>query len=62
MNRRAWSVLLVLGNACNLSAITVANDNVFGDNTSAQIAAMTPTLSGSLAVGYTGAITTGVPA
>jgi hypothetical protein len=35
---------------------------LFGDNTAAQIAAMTPTLSGSIADGYTGNITIGVPA
>ena len=46
----------------NLAAVTIANDNVFRDNTSAQITAMTPSLSGSIAAGYTGAIPIGVPA
>lgn len=46
----------------NLAGVTIANDNVFGDNTSAQIAAMTPTMSGSISAGYTGTITIGVPA
>lgn len=46
----------------NLAAITTANDNVFGDNTAAQITAMTPTMSGSIAAGYTGNIVIGVPA
>ncbi|CAN7218674.1 intradiol ring-cleavage dioxygenase [Phenylobacterium sp. LjRoot225] len=44
----------------NLSQITIASDNVFGDNTAAQIAAMTPTLSGSVSAGYTGTVTVGV--
>lgn len=46
----------------NLAAVTTSNDNVFGDNSAAQIAAMTPTLSGSVAAGYTGNIVIGVPA
>lgn len=46
----------------NLSAVTIANDNVFGDNSSAQIAQMTPTLSGSVNEGFTGTILVGVPA
>jgi hypothetical protein len=48
--------------ATNLAGITIASDNVFGDNTSAQIAAMTPTLTGSVAAGYTGSMTIAVPA
>jgi hypothetical protein len=35
---------------------------VFGDNTSAQIALQTPSLSGDVTNGYTGTITIGVPA
>lgn len=46
----------------NLASVTTSNDIVFGDNTAAQIAAMTATLSGSIAAGYTGNITIGVPA
>jgi protocatechuate 3,4-dioxygenase beta subunit len=46
----------------NLASVTTANDNVFGDNTAAQIAAQTPTLSGSISAGYTGSIVIGVPA
>ncbi|MDB5818832.1 MAG: intradiol ring-cleavage dioxygenase, partial [Rhizobacter sp.] len=30
----------------NLARVTVANDNVFGDNTAAQVAVMTPTMTG----------------
>jgi protocatechuate 3,4-dioxygenase beta subunit len=45
----------------NLAAVTTSSDNVFGDNSAAQIAAMTPSLSGSIANGYTGALTIGVP-
>jgi protocatechuate 3,4-dioxygenase beta subunit len=46
----------------NLSSITTSNDNVFGDNTAAQIAQQTPSLSGSVSAGYTGSILIGVPA
>jgi len=46
----------------NLAGVTTGNDNVFGDNTAAQIAAMTPALAGSIAAGYTGNLTIGVPA
>ena len=44
----------------NLAQVTTSNDNVFGDNTAAQITAMTPTLAGSVANGFTGAVTVGV--
>jgi protocatechuate 3,4-dioxygenase beta subunit len=46
----------------NLASVTTSNDNVFGDNTAAQIAQMTPTLSGDVAAGFTGTILIGVPA
>jgi protocatechuate 3,4-dioxygenase beta subunit len=45
----------------NLSGITTANDNVFGDNTTAQIAQMTPVFTGSVAAGYSGTVLVGVP-
>lgn len=45
----------------NLANISIARDSVFNDNSAAQIAAMTPALSGSVATGYTGSITIGVP-
>jgi len=41
---------------------SLASDNVFGDNTSAQIAAMTPAMSGSVAAGYTATATIGIAA
>jgi protocatechuate 3,4-dioxygenase beta subunit len=44
----------------NLAQVTTSNDNVFGDNTAAQITAMTPTLAGSVANGFTGTVTVGV--
>ncbi|MET0371058.1 MAG: intradiol ring-cleavage dioxygenase [Sphingobium sp.] len=44
----------------NFAAITTAIDNVFGDNTTAQIAAMTPTMTGDITNGYTGAVTVGL--
>jgi protocatechuate 3,4-dioxygenase beta subunit len=43
-----------------LSQITLATDNVFGDNTAAQIAAQTLTMSGSVSAGYTATVTVGV--
>ena len=44
----------------NYSAISLSSDNVFGDNTSAQLAQMTPTLTGSVSEGYTGSIVIGI--
>jgi protocatechuate 3,4-dioxygenase beta subunit len=44
----------------NLSNISIASDNVFGDNTSAQVTAMTLVMSGSVSAGYTAAVTVGV--
>jgi hypothetical protein len=46
----------------NLAGVTIASDNVFGDNSTAQMAAMTPTLAGSINDGYTGTLSIGVPA
>lgn len=46
----------------NLAGVTIASDNVFGDNTTAQMTAMTAAMSGSVAAGYTGTLTIGVPA
>lgn len=46
----------------NLAGVTITSDNVFGDNTTAQMAAMTPTLSGDITNGYTGTLSIGVPA
>ena len=44
----------------NLARISIANDNVFRDNTAAQIAQQTPALTGSVAAGYTGRVTIGI--
>jgi protocatechuate 3,4-dioxygenase beta subunit len=44
----------------NLSKISISSDNVFGDNTSAQIAAQTPSFSGSTSAGYTASATIGI--
>lgn len=43
-----------------LSAVTTSNDGVFGDNSSAQIAAMTPAFSGSVSAGYAATATIGI--
>lgn len=44
----------------NLARITLSSDNVFGDNTAAQIAAQTPTLAGSVSDGFTATVVVGV--
>jgi len=44
----------------NFSQVTTSNDNVFGDNTAAQLAQQTPSLSGDNTNGYTGTILIGV--
>ncbi|WP_336966527.1 intradiol ring-cleavage dioxygenase [Sphingobium aquiterrae] len=44
----------------NFASTTTANDNVFGDNTSAQIATMTPGMTGDITNGFTGTVTVGV--
>ncbi len=43
-----------------LSRISLSSDNVFGDNTAAQIAAQTIAMTGSVSAGYTGTVTVGV--
>lgn len=47
--------------ATNFSRTSIASDNVFGDNSAAQMAVMTPTLSGDNVVGYEGSLIIGVP-
>lgn len=44
----------------NYNAISLSSDNVFGDNTTAQIAQQTPSLSGSVSAGYTGTALIGI--
>ncbi|MGF7153802.1 dioxygenase family protein [Novosphingobium gossypii] len=44
----------------NYNAISLSSDNVFGNNTSAQLAQQTPALSGSIAAGYTGTVVVGI--
>ncbi|MFT4248161.1 MAG: intradiol ring-cleavage dioxygenase [Pseudomonas sp.] len=44
----------------NKAAVSLSSDNVFGDNTSDQIAWMTPTFSGNTTDGYTATITVGI--
>ncbi len=46
--------------ATNYARTTIASDNVFGDNSTAQIAAMTSSASGSVAAGYTATATVGI--
>lgn len=46
--------------AARFARTSLSSDGIFGDNTAAQNAAMTPTLSGSVGVGYTGSVTVGL--
>jgi protocatechuate 3,4-dioxygenase beta subunit len=46
--------------ASNLASISLSSDNVFGDNSSAQIAQQTPTLTGGPSSGYTGTAVIGL--
>jgi protocatechuate 3,4-dioxygenase beta subunit len=45
----------------NLAQVTLSGDNVFGDDTSAQLAQMTAALTGSVTAGYDGTAVVGVP-
>jgi protocatechuate 3,4-dioxygenase beta subunit len=47
--------------ATNLVGLTIQNDSIFGNNSGAQIDAMTATVTGSLTNGYTGTLVIGVP-
>lgn len=44
----------------NFAAVSLTTDNVFSDNTAAQIAAMTPAMTGSITAGYTATATIGI--
>nr|WP_313535358.1 intradiol ring-cleavage dioxygenase [Sphingomonas sp.] len=44
----------------NLSGVSIARDNVFGDNSAAQVAQQTPTMSGSVEAGYTATAVIGI--
>ncbi|WP_044336289.1 dioxygenase family protein [Sphingomonas hengshuiensis] len=44
----------------NFAAVSINSDTVFGDNTAAQVAQQTPTLSGSVTGGYTGTAVIGI--
>ena len=46
--------------ASNFAKTSTSSDNVFGDNTAAQVAAMMPTLTGSPSAGYAGSVTVGL--
>jgi protocatechuate 3,4-dioxygenase beta subunit len=46
--------------ATNLARITLSSDNVFGDNSAAQIAQQTPVLTGSPSAGYVGTAVIGL--
>jgi len=43
-----------------LTQTSTSSDNVFGDNSAAQVAAMTPAVTGSPSAGYTGTVTVGI--
>lgn len=44
----------------NFAGVSLNGDNVFGDNSAAQIAQQTPAMSGSVAAGYTATATIGI--
>lgn len=46
--------------ASNFARVSLGSDGIFGDNTAAQVAAQTPTLSGSADQGFTGSLVIGV--
>lgn len=46
----------------NYNSISLSSDNVFGDNTSAQLSQQTPSLSGSVSAGYSGTNVIGIAA
>jgi len=48
--------------ASSLARVSLASDGIFADNTAAQVAAQTLSMSGSVSAGYVGAITIGIAA
>ena len=48
------------GSTSAYSRISIASDNIFNDNTTAQLNQQTPTLSGSTSSGYSGQVTVGL--
>lgn len=48
------------GSATNLRAVPLSSDMIFADNTAAQLAQQTPTLTGSTTAGYTGTALIGI--
>ena len=48
------------GSTANFARVTTSSDNVLGDNSAAQIAAMTPALTGDVTAGYAGSVTVGL--
>jgi len=46
--------------ASRFASASISSDNVFGDNSAAQMAVMTPTMSGSVSAGYTAEATIGI--
>jgi len=48
------------GSATNFAAVTIANDNVFGDNSTTENLGRTLEVTGSVAAGYTAQVTVGI--
>lgn len=48
------------GSATNFARVSIASDNVFGDNSAAQIAQQTPSVTGSAAAGYAASVVVGL--
>ena len=51
---------LYSASVANFARVSTSSDNVFGDNTSAQIAQQTPAMTGSVAAGYVATNTIGI--
>lgn len=47
--------------ASNYSRTSVSDDGIFGDNSAAQMAVVTPSLSGDTVASFDGTLTIGVP-
>jgi len=56
----AYATSTYSGSANNFANISIASDNVFGDNTTAQMAVMTPVMSGSVSADYSASATVGI--
>lgn len=59
-NKEVFATSRYASSATNYARVSLSSDGVFGDNTSAQIAAMTMKVTGSVTDGYTATATVGI--